>query len=94
MKNYSQISLKLTEFLTSYLQKSGAKGFVLGVSGGLDSAVVAALCARTGFETHALFMPTKYSSERNLSDALKLCKDLKITHKIIEIQPILDSCGY
>jgi len=35
MKNYSQISLKLTEFLTSYLQKSGAKGFVLGVSGGV-----------------------------------------------------------
>ena len=80
MKNYSQISLKLTEFLESYLEKSGAKGFVLGISGGLDSAVVAALCARTGFETHALLMPTKYSNERNLSDALKLCEDLKITN--------------
>ena len=50
MKNYSQICLKLTEFLTSYLEKSGAKGFVLGVSGGIDSAVVAAPCRCTGFE--------------------------------------------
>ena len=91
MRDWAKISEKIVEFLTSYLKKSGAKGFVLGVSGGLDSAVVAALCARTGFETHALLMPTKYSNEQNLSDALKLCKDLKITHKIIEIQPILDS---
>ena len=91
MKNYSQICLKLTEFLASYLEKSGAKGFVLGVSGGIDSAVVAALCKRTGFDTYALLMPAKHSSERNLSDALKLCSDLKIMHKIIEIQPILDS---
>ena len=91
MRDWAKISEKIVEFLTSYLKKSGAKGFVLGVSGGLDSAVVAALCARTGIETHALLMPTKYSNEQNLSDALKLCKDLKITHKIIEIQPILDS---
>ena len=91
MRDWAKISEKIVEFLTSYLKKSGAKGFVLGVSGGLDSAVVAALCARTGIETHALLMPTKYSNERNLSDALKLCEDIKITHKIIEIQPILDS---
>ena len=60
MRDWAKIGKKIVEFLTSYLKKSGAKGFVLGVSGGLDSAVVAALCARTGFETHALLMPTKY----------------------------------
>lgn len=92
MKDYKDISLKLQKFLSQYLQNSGAKNFVLGVSGGLDSAVVATLCAMIDpSKTHALIMPTSSSNSTNLKDALNLCKKLNIKHKIIEIEPIVQS---
>ena len=47
----------IVSWLTSYLKKSGLKGFVIGVSGGVDSAVTSTLCAKTGFPTLVLNMP-------------------------------------
>lgn len=92
MKNYNHVSLKLQNFLSDYLIKSGAENFVIGVSGGIDSAVVATLCKIVKpNNTHALIMPTKFSSEENLKDAIALCDKLNIKHKIINIQPVLDS---
>ena len=38
----------IVNWLKEYAQKAGAKGFVIGVSGGIDSAVTATLCAKTG----------------------------------------------
>lgn len=48
---------KATVWLESYLKKSGLKGFVLGVSGGIDSAVVSTLCAMTKAPVICLEMP-------------------------------------
>lgn len=47
----------IVNWLHAYCKESGLKGFVAGVSGGIDSAVASALCARTGFETILLNMP-------------------------------------
>ncbi|MFN3917902.1 MAG: NAD(+) synthase [Flavobacteriales bacterium] len=44
-------------WLKSYLVKSGCKGFVVGVSGGIDSAVTSTLCARTGFPLIVVNIP-------------------------------------
>ncbi|MEK6829885.1 MAG: NAD(+) synthase [Nanoarchaeota archaeon] len=55
--NYNAIADGISEWLKTYAQKSGAKGFVMGVSGGIDSAVVSALCARTGLDLLVLEMP-------------------------------------
>ncbi|MBT3178282.1 MAG: NAD(+) synthase [Desulfobacula sp.] len=44
-------------WLSDYLDKSGLKGFVIGVSGGIDSAVTSCLCAKTGKPVLALNMP-------------------------------------
>ncbi len=52
----------ITKWLKDYQQKSGTKGFVVGVSGGVDSAVVSTLCARTGSPTLVLEMPIRQSS--------------------------------
>lgn len=92
MKNYAEISLVLRKFLVEYLQKSRAKKLIIGVSGGLDSAVVATLCAQAKpHDVHALIMPTVTSTNRrNLDDALELCGHLGIDYKIIEIEPILE----
>ena len=91
MRDYGLVASKIYSFLQDYLTKSGASGFVLGVSGGLDSAVVAALCVKSGIKTDALIMPTKQSSKQNLTDGIEFCEQFKIAYKIIEIQPILDS---
>lgn len=88
--NYSAICDKLLLFLTNYLQNSGLSSFSVGVSGGIDSAVVATLCSKVT-KTHALIMPTNASSKQNIDDAIKLVKDLKISHEVINIQKIADS---
>lgn len=49
--------LEATNWLKSYAEKAGLKGFVLGVSGGVDSAVVSTLCAKTGLPVLCLEMP-------------------------------------
>lgn len=47
----------IVEWLKSQLKLSGMKGFVVGVSGGIDSAVVSTLCAKTGMPTLLITMP-------------------------------------
>ncbi|MCB2149490.1 MAG: NAD(+) synthase [Deltaproteobacteria bacterium] len=47
----------IVKWLSQYLDQSGMKGFVVGVSGGIDSAVTSTLCARTGYPVKALNMP-------------------------------------
>ncbi len=47
----------IVSWLSNYLEKSKMKGFVIGVSGGIDSAVTSTLCARTGAQVYALNMP-------------------------------------
>lgn len=55
--NYNAIAEGISEWLKEYAQKSGQRGFVMGVSGGIDSAVVSTLCARTGLPLLVLEMP-------------------------------------
>lgn len=47
----------IVEWLSAYAARCGAKGFVVGISGGVDSAVVSALCARTGLATLCVELP-------------------------------------
>ena len=48
---------RITDWLESYVEKSGTKGFVIGVSGGIDSAVTSTLGARTGHPLLCVEMP-------------------------------------
>jgi NAD+ synthase len=47
----------IVHWLTEYSQEAGTQGFVVGISGGIDSAVTSTLCAKTGFPVLALNMP-------------------------------------
>ncbi|ASM35033.1 NAD+ synthetase [Campylobacter sputorum subsp. bubulus] len=90
MGNYSDIHSKILNFLESNLNT--AKNFIIGVSGGLDSAIVATLCAQVSTKnTYALLLPTKISNAKNLEDGINLCKMLGINYKIISIEPILQA---
>lgn len=54
----------IVNWLKDYATAANTKGFVLGISGGIDSAVVSALCARTGLRTLCLEMPIHQQSSQ------------------------------
>lgn len=55
--NAAAVTLQIVDWLRTYADAARARGFAVGVSGGIDSAVTAALCAATGLEVHLLEMP-------------------------------------
>ena len=84
-------SLSLEHFIREYMERLEREGVILGLSGGVDSAVVAALCKRSvGSEkTLALIMPEKDSKKENIEDALNFAKELGIGTRVINITPCL-----
>ena len=70
IKDYDQLKFDIDKWLKDYYYMYAIKAFVVGVSGGIDSAVVSTLCAETGLPTCVLTMPL-HSKEGNtkLSDA-------------------------
>lgn len=67
MEKELQVIDYITNWLKDYAQKAGVNGFIIGISGGIDSAVTSTLCARTGMDVLALTMPirqTKAESDR------------------------------
>jgi NAD+ synthase (glutamine-hydrolysing) len=75
-----------------YFQKTGFKKGILGLSGGIDSAVTLVLAEKAlGSENlHVLILPSRFSTRHSLDDALSLAKKLDISYDIIDIQPIFD----
>mgnify|MGYP001383428746 CR=1 FL=1 len=69
MEGIKKVSQYIENWLIKYIKKSKMNGFVVGVSGGIDSAVTSSICARTGYPTLCLEMGinqnigTKFSSK-------------------------------
>jgi NAD+ synthetase len=83
-----QIYEALVLGIKDYFVKSGFKKAVLGLSGGIDSAIVCALaCRALGAENvMAVLMPSKYSSDHSIQDALDLVRNIGCQHEIIPIK--------
>lgn len=79
--------------LRDYFSKSGFKKAVLGLSGGLDSAIVAALAVEAlGAENVlAVLMPSVYSTEHSIKDAMDLVDNTGCQHIVLPIQAIAQS---
>ena len=75
--------------LRDYLHKCGFKKALLGLSGGIDSALVACLAAAAlGPENvHGISLPSQFSSQGSLDDARDLARNLGIRYDVIPIQP-------
>jgi NAD+ synthase (glutamine-hydrolysing) len=75
------------------VRKNGFHDVVLGVSGGIDSALTAALAAETlGAErVHCVSMPSRYSSSETRSDAKLVAESLGADYREIPIEPIVES---
>lgn len=76
--------------LGDYARKCGFKTGVLGLSGGIDSALTATLAAEAlGPENvWGISLPSRYSSEGSLTDAAALARTLGIHHEVLSIEPI------
>ncbi|MEY8702345.1 NAD(+) synthase [Francisella philomiragia] len=92
IKNFiaEEYSKKLIEWLKKICINYPAEGFVIGISGGIDSAVAASLAVRTGLPTTALILPSKNNQDQDMKDGLELIKNLDIEHHIVPIQPAYD----
>jgi NAD+ synthetase len=76
-----------------YLRKCGFSKAVIGLSGGIDSALVAAIAADAIGPENVLgvAMPSRYSSEGSVSDARQLAENLRIGFQIIDIEPMFSA---
>lgn len=87
-KKYERISYFLSQFLQQEVKKTGLSKVVVGLSGGLDSAVVAVLAQKVfGNDLLTVKMPSHYSSQSSLNDADELCETFDIKN---ELHPITD----
>jgi NAD+ synthase (glutamine-hydrolysing) len=75
--------------LRDYVRKCGFKSVVLGLSGGIDSALTACIAAAAlGPENvHGVSLPSQFSSQGSLDDARLLARNLGIRHDVVSIQP-------
>jgi NAD+ synthase len=70
IEDYKELESRIVTWITDYVNKNNLRGLVIGVSGGIDSAVVSTLCAKTGLPTYVMTMPLHSSSKNDeLSDA-------------------------
>lgn len=68
--DYSELKIRIVSWIKDYAFTNNIKSLVIGVSGGIDSAVVSTLCAETGLPTYVLSMPLLSSAKNDmLSDS-------------------------
>lgn len=93
--NADKVSKHISEWLLNYAKQAKVSGFVIGVSGGIDSAVTSTLCAMTGLPTLCLEMPihqaTNQVNRANNHIHWLMEKFNNITLTKVELTPVFDS---
>ena len=82
-----KVSELIVAWLKSYAQKNKISGFVVGLSGGIDSAVTSTLCAKTGLKVLCLEMPIKQNDE-HVSRAKNHIQNLELKYKNVSSELI------
>lgn len=79
--------------IRDYFQKLGFKRAILGLSGGIDSAVTAVLAAKAlgPQNVRVLLMPSQFSSDHSVNDARQLAQNLGIQYDLVPISPMYDA---
>jgi NAD+ synthase len=82
----------LVRFLQNEVYKTGLKKVVLGLSGGIDSAVVALLAKRAfGDDLLTIMLPSHYSSQSSFNDAYELCQAHDLRYEEVSIAPLVQA---
>ncbi len=84
---------RLVKFIRDCVEDAGAAGVVVGISGGVDSAVVVKLCADAlgGDRVLAVFMPTAFTPAEDYRHTKQMCKSWGVNYSAISIQPAVDA---
>ncbi|MEU6082941.1 NAD+ synthase [Streptomyces sp. NPDC047108] len=79
--------------LRAYVAKNGFRSVLIGLSGGIDSALVAAIaCDAVGAQhVHGISMPSKYSSDHSRDDAADLARRTGLNYRTVPIEPMFDA---
>lgn len=82
---------KIEQMIRYAYWNTGCKGIVIGISGGIDSAVAAAFCCRAVGPANVLglSLPSSVSNPGDINDAKELCDQLKMAHQVVSIDPML-----
>ncbi len=86
----------LRGFIRDTVAETHAEGAVVGISGGIDSAVVVKLCADAlgSDKVHAVFLPTDSTPEEDYRQTREMCQQWNVEYEVINIQPSVDAlCG-
>ncbi len=88
LSDHAEVYSALVLGTRDYLAKNGFREAVIGLSGGIDSSLVAAIAvdALGAERVHGISMPSRYSSEGSLRDAESLCERLGIDLKVVAIE--------
>jgi NAD+ synthase (glutamine-hydrolysing) len=89
----AEVYSALVVSLRDYVQKNGFKSIALGLSGGIDSALVAAIAADAigASNVYGVSMPSKYSSEHSKTDAKDTADRIGLNFRIVEIEPMVSA---
>jgi NAD+ synthase (glutamine-hydrolysing) len=93
LHDLEQMRLALELGLHDYVTKNGFGDVVIGLSGGIDSALTAALCVEAlgPGRVHGVSMPSRYSSDGTRGDAERLASSLGIDFREIAIEPMVEA---
>jgi len=88
-----QVGEALIMGLRDYTRKCGFQKVLLGLSGGIDSSVTAALAVRALGPQNVLgvLMPSPFSSQGSVTDSLTLAKNLRMKHTVLPISPVFSA---
>ena len=90
----NQLASRITTWIHEYAEQNSVKSLVVGISGGIDSSVVSALCASTGMPVTAVTMPIRQLPELHdlsIRHGGWLCERFdNVSHQIINLTPVFD----
>lgn len=92
-EDIAEVYRALSLAVKDYVSKNGFQGVVLGLSGGIDSALTLAVAVEAlgAEQVEAVMMPSRYTSKISLEDAAKLAENLGVHYQEISIEPALQS---
>jgi len=94
--DFSEAEKRICRFIKEYVENAGAKGIVLGLSGGIDSGTIAALSSRAigGEKVLAIMLPEKENfSQKDIDDAKTIGDIFNLQTQVLDITDVLD-CFY
>jgi NAD+ synthase len=92
--DFPEIEKRITRFIKEYVSNAGAEGIVLGLSGGIDSATIAALSSKALGSDHVLglLMPEKETrNQKDIDDAKTIAEKFNFATQMVDLTPVVES---